>query len=581
MATINLRDKVLWSWMLMKERYEMLYPTAPKYKELEVFVCNEMSEFFFFVMSDPRYTNTPWAYKTIDQVHGQATLGYYSVTQFQNAFSCYALAYRDKDGKRQYKSIYKIYSNSSNRLSYHYVYMNPRLIENDIAYNMYQGLMYEIDPSVKLYKQNLNLIDAYIRHLYGLNENQNEINFLLDWMSFSLQKPWEQARSFVAYVGPQGMGKNTAILPFMWMFGNHGFKIENAKLLIKWNSMLDDKIMVFCDEAVTTKEFMMIMGNWVTESARMSTRKYSHDTFVLNFLKWILATENEENLFFSEKNRRYFIMDCMQGSYARSGIPDKDYYTHLNEMYKPGTLGHQVLFGFLMSREITPSFGVGEAPPKTNLHIKMVREKQSSVTTWWGYVLSVGQHTAEEEMIDMNSNMSWTSTVGREKSGVRSKWVCEVMKDILYNSYSKWCIPQNEVPKSKQLFFKELSALTNITHTKHNGSKIEQIKHRLQHSGGNSQMKSYIILPNLDEARNIFNAKHDIKHSDYEVAESNNWYEESNVQLSQEESIEIPIQMPSEENRLKRNVEEMDDPKPNVENPSEPNDKVVKRRLLK
>ena len=39
--------------------------------------------------------------------------------------------------------------------------------------------------------------------------------------------------------------------------------------------------------------------------------------------------------------------------------------------------------------------------------------------------------------------------------------------------------------------------------------------------------------------------------------------------------------MPSEENRLKRNVEEMDDPKPNVENPSEPNDKVVKRRLLK
>lgn len=542
MNTINLRDNELWNWRDMLDRYTTLYPTPPKYRELEKFVVAEMCGFFFFVMSDPRYTNTPWAYKTIDQVHGKATLGFYSVTQFANAFSCYVLSYRDKDGKKQYKSIYKLYSNSCNRQSYHYIYMNPQLVENDLAYNMYQGLTYG-NECVDVYKANPQLVEAYVQHLRGLNDVEAEVEFLLDWMSFSLQKPWEQARSFVAYVGPQGMGKNTAILPFLSMFGNHGFKIENAKLLIKWNSMLDDKIMVFCDEAVTTKEFMMIMGNWVTESARMSTRKYSHDTFVLNFLKWVLATENEENLFFGEKNRRYFIFDCMQGSYARNGIPNKEHYASLNEMYKVGTTAHRALFGFLVSREISPTFGVGESPPKTSLHMKMVREKQSSVTTWWGHVLSVGQHTSEEEMIDMNSNMSWTSTVGREKSGERNKWVCEVMKDILYNSYSKWCIPQNEVPKSKQLFFKELSTLTNVTHTKHNGGKVEQIKHRLQHSGGSSQMKSYIILPSLEEARNIFNAKHDIKHTDYEANETQEWYEDT---------VELPKRKLSNDDTSKR-----------------------------
>lgn len=229
----------------------------------------------------------------------------------------------------------------------------PLSINNEV-FNIYQGFGIEPEFGVK------NDVRPWLKLVEIIcNYDKNKMDYLINWFAHAIQKPEEKPGVAIVMRSGQGYGKGSLMKPFSSIFGVHYMHSTNSKdISSNFNSVLENKIMVFFDEAFAgTNQATDTLKGLITEDKLRIERKGFDTYFVDNYIRIVMASNRENIIRFEKDERRYLYID----------VPESNKLTHkeFDEYYlweRNG--GANKLFGYLKSLNID-NFNPRIAP-KTN-----------------------------------------------------------------------------------------------------------------------------------------------------------------------------------------------------------------------
>jgi hypothetical protein len=115
--------------------------------------------------------------------------------------------------------------------------------ETDGCFNLWRG--FSVEPKHGEW-------DLYDKHLFEViaASDVSSHTYMLDWIAARLQNPFGPAGSAITLIGPQGVGKGTAVQPLITLFGGQGLHLTRSDLLAgQFNAHMAHKMFIFADEA--------------------------------------------------------------------------------------------------------------------------------------------------------------------------------------------------------------------------------------------------------------------------------------------------------------------------------------------
>jgi hypothetical protein len=175
--------------------------------------------------------------------------------------------------------------------------------------------------------------------------------WLLDWFADMIQAPGgrgsRHARSEVSVClrGGQGTGKGAIIEPIMHILEPYAIKVaEMERITAKFNSIMEDKLLVFADEAIWGGSYKEgnKLKDIITGKDILIERKGINTYATTNFIRVFIASNSEWVVPAEEDERRYTVFDV-----AETYKKDRDWFALVNA----GNLGD--LMADLLGRAIT------------------------------------------------------------------------------------------------------------------------------------------------------------------------------------------------------------------------------------
>jgi len=191
--------------------------------------------------------------------------------------------------------------------------------------------------------------------------DEEAYEYLLNWIAYMIQKPNSPAEVAICFHGDMGTGKSTLGNLLTYLAGQHGLAITNPELLTgRFNGHLQDKIMLFADEAISShdKKAISMLRALITEH-RITFEKKGKDAMANqpNRLHIMIASNDEKFIPASlvDGERRFFIMKV-----NNKKMGDKAFFKALQkQLYKDG--GAEAMFHDLRVRDI------GDWAPRENI----------------------------------------------------------------------------------------------------------------------------------------------------------------------------------------------------------------------
>ena len=226
------------------------------------------------------------------------------------------------------------------------------------------------------------------------DDDPRAYDYVMRWMAYMVQKPWEPAETALCFHGDKGTGKSTLGEVLCSLAGlAHGITVTSSEHFTgRFNGHLQDKVFVFADEAIspTDRDGQEMLKTMITSRTAAYERKgldiapgpsclhvmmaSNHDWFVP-----VSATDGE---------RRYAVMRVNDG---RRG--DKAFFEALyRQMYQEG--GLQALMHDLKVMDL------GDWKPRDNVPSTAAMDEQKiqnldPIQKWWHEVLWEGMLPCE------------------------------------------------------------------------------------------------------------------------------------------------------------------------------------------
>jgi hypothetical protein len=544
------RDKSVFDWTRMYNEYNNLPEVLDK-KGLQEFVLSHLFPYYFYVMSDENYKDTPWGEKSFDPLFSNIVkFTFWSNAQMDNKFlnkklSCYHL---DSEGVKQYKSvrIWSLYKSHPKRREYQRVVCDPNPATlHPNSFNTYVGLRYDREEVVGLYQSNVSLVGHFLEYVCNLVPDLQQREYLLDWMAFCIQKPWALIHTYIVLVGPQGSGKSLLWRILIWLMSIYAKSIQNFKNILDWTDAIQRLFFIFIDEAKLDEKALEQLGTWVTEPIRQDKQKYVKDSYSINMVKWGLAADKLSFSFIQRHNRRLALIECKKIKNASAtGV-----FERIANLYLTDSAESKALMGYFYSRDLT-KFGVGNDKPISTTQKRLVLSNgEDGVLHWWRRCLYEGFHVHPDKLADKDSKgISWSFTDGREldsNGNYKTNWVREVMHVQFYDAYSDYMKAIKAPSLNKVQFYTHIHFYAEITSKIQQSGKSSSIGHRIPNGKKNGSMKNYIYLPDLEGCRQYFDSHTDCKWNDPVSIEGMNteidFYTLKKAEYVQEEVIPVPF----------------------------------------
>jgi len=182
--------------------------------------------------------------------------------------------------------------------------VNPPTKRTDY-YNTWQGYSVQPRSDSRLWALIKYHIDEVI-----CQGNQELIDYVYNWIAYSLQYPDKPAGSAIVCKGSKGSGKGTIghFLKNLW--GNHGVHISNAKHLTgNFNGHLANTCFLFVDEAFFSadKQHEGVLKALITEPTLTIEYKGIDPQTCPNYLKIFMATNNTWAVPATKDERRFAV----------------------------------------------------------------------------------------------------------------------------------------------------------------------------------------------------------------------------------------------------------------------------------
>lgn len=226
----------------------------------------------------------------------------------------------------EYKLGDGYFDNCAKRTKEDLVYMPPPLVCRDCDYNSWRGFAIE---DVKPIEINCDIIYEHIKEMSGLNNTKDVNNYLLDWISWTLQYPAKKTGvCIILYSKEQGTGKSClAENLFEVIMGKSKIFITgNVDKLFGRFADTGGKHIVVLNEASgkDTKNIHEIIKDCITREVQMVEKKGIDAYEIDDFANYILTTNNISCVDIKAEDRRFMPIQV-----GNSKLRNVGYFTRL------------------------------------------------------------------------------------------------------------------------------------------------------------------------------------------------------------------------------------------------------------
>jgi len=227
--------------------------------------------------------------------------------------------------------------------------------------------------------------------------NQEAADFVMKWMAYMVQKPWEPAEVAICFHGKKGTGKSTLGQALVALAGRHGLQTSSPSHLTgRFNSHLMDVVMLFADEAVrpSDKDAVNAIKALITERD-MAYEAKGRDVKRGTNRAHIMMASNDDwfvSAGSTDGERRFFVSrvsDCRRGDMAFFSALKTQLY---GPQETPGPWempGLQAMMHDLMTLDLgdwTPRGNI----PNTEALVEQKLRNMDIIEQWWFNMLDSG-----------------------------------------------------------------------------------------------------------------------------------------------------------------------------------------------
>lgn len=217
------------------------------------------------------------------------------------------------------------------RRKYRGVVMDPQgLPESRGKLNLWQG--WAVEPRPGDWSLMRELIEDVL-----CDGSSASADYVLRWIAFMLQRPWQPPEAAIAFRGEEGTGKGTLGRALMRIAGTHGLTVTSASQLAgRFNAHLRDSVFLFADEAVWPgdKAAEGTLKALVTEPVVAYEAKGKDAVMGRNMVHLMLASNEEWVVPAGRSARRFFVSDV-----STRRCQDEAFFERLNrQTYREGGL---------------------------------------------------------------------------------------------------------------------------------------------------------------------------------------------------------------------------------------------------
>lgn len=242
--------------------------------------------------------------------------------------------------------------------------------------------------------------------------------YVMRWIAYMLQKPWETPEVAIAFRGEEGTGKGTLGRALMRIAGQHGLTVSHsAQFTGRFNSHLRNCVFLFADEAVWPgdKAGEGILKQLVTEPVLSYEAKGRDITQGRNMVHLMLASNEEWIVPAGPEARRFFVSDV-----SNRRRQDQAFFGRLWRQMDGGGLAGMV--HDLMAMDLTgwrPAMAVPQTEALSDQKLRSLRPAER----FWFELLGAGELPFHFD--ESGAEVDWRKGAVEMKGGRRDEMVVQ------------------------------------------------------------------------------------------------------------------------------------------------------------
>lgn len=354
------------------------------------------------------------------------------------------------DGNGNAKKLGQFWLGSPIRREYKDVVFYPGNVLDHHVYNMWKGFSF---------KPREGACDLFLDHIRAnLCDGKQELyEWVLDWMADAIQKPHRKNwTAILLQSSNEGTGKGFFANHFGKLFGTHfGAYNKPGQLIGKFNSHLEDKLIVFLDEGSLVEKYAYdFVKSLITEPTLNIEPKGRSIREIDSYHRLIVASNDHQVIRASQSDRRWCVLNVQ--SYSQGNL---SYFDAIENQLKDG--GYEALLFMLWARQYNEH--TVKTAPKTEGLNKQKEQNIPPTAKWWQECLLSGSV----------GNFGWPPTI---------------LTSEFYSVYIDWC---DRLKINRREYSDWLPRRLN-----------EEVKTNFKSTGGGTSR--FYTMPLLAEARGLF-----------------------------------------------------------------------------
>lgn len=330
-----------------------------------------------------------------------------------------AFADRTIEANGREQNIADFWFRDKRRRKYDKIVFAPEGTSSD-NYNRYRGFGVKANPH--------GCCDLFIQHIRNIiaNGDAKVFDYLMNWLAAMVQHPAQRPGVAIALLGDMGVGKGQFVHQIGQLLRQHYLHVSSAGHLTgKFNAQLEDKILVFSDEAYWAgdKAAEGVLKSMITEPTLMIEPKGRNPYPAPNYIWLMLASNNNWVVPAGMRERRFLVLRV-----SDAHMQDTAYFAQLQAVMDNG--GREKLLYELLHRDLS---GVDlRVVPQTEALLDNKLQSLKPIQRFWFSKLlqTVPEH-----------------------------WNCKVAKPELRREYREYCASNGIRHTDDNTFGRELGAL--------------------------------------------------------------------------------------------------------------------------
>jgi Family of unknown function (DUF5906) len=269
------------------------------------------------------------------------------------------------------------------RRQYGRITFNPRGDSPPEVFNLWRG--WAVEPAAG----DWSVIRAHIEQVV-CSDSPDLIRYVMGWLAFLVQRPWERPGTALILRGKEGAGKSMFGDAVRHLVGSHSMAVSNAKHLVgNFNQHLRNCLVLQADEAIFAgnHEHASILKALITDPDLIIEGKGIDALLSKNYIHLIMTSNEEWVVPAGLEARRFVVLDVSE---AHRG--DFKYFAALQAATKDDRVAAAMLYD--LQRWPLAGFEVRTVPDTAGLRDQKMRSL-SGINGWLVDLLTTGELQSE------------------------------------------------------------------------------------------------------------------------------------------------------------------------------------------